>query len=386
MAKVLMVDDEVDLEPLILQKFRRKIRDGEYEFIFAHNGYEALDMIKKNPDIDMVVSDINMPEMDGLTLLDQLNRNSPHLKAVVVSAYGDMDNIRTAMNRGAFDFVTKPVNFDDLEITMNRTLEHLAMLRSALDARTKLISFNQELNIASKLQQAILPKIFPDVPSFQLYATMQPAAEVGGDFYDFFWLDDQRIGVVMADVSGKGITSGLFMAVSRTHLKAIAPYCYGPGEALTKLNIELSRDNNTAMFVTTFYGILDTKTGEFVYANGGHCPPVILDPKGDVRLLPMTAGMGLGVWEEAVFDEGNIKLEPGEALFLYTDGVTEAMSPSYEEFGTDRLLECLQQQQMMDSKALIENAVVKVKEFASTAPQSDDITCLALKYIGGQSL
>jgi adenylate cyclase len=134
MAKILVVDDEADLEILVKQKFRRKIRENEYEFIFAQNGEEALQRIKENPDLDIILSDINMPVMDGLTLLTHLPEANPTLKAVVVSAYGDMQNIRTAMNRGAFDFVMKPVDFDDLDITMQRTITYVRQLQETLKA------------------------------------------------------------------------------------------------------------------------------------------------------------------------------------------------------------------------------------------------------------
>jgi len=134
MSKILVVDDETDLEVLIKQKFRRQIRERQYEFVFAFNGKQALEKIKEHPDIDMVFSDINMPEMDGLTLLEKLNETSPIIKAVIVSAYGDMDNIRTAMNRGAFDFICKPVNFDDLELTLKKTIDHVSQLKQTLQA------------------------------------------------------------------------------------------------------------------------------------------------------------------------------------------------------------------------------------------------------------
>ncbi len=133
-AKILVVDDETDLELLIKQKFRRQIREKKYEFSFAHDGVEALEVLSRQPDTDMVLTDINMPGMDGLTLLIKLHENNPMLKAVIVSAYGDMDNIRTAMNRGAFDFVTKPVNFEDLELTMHKTMEYVMQLRKTLQA------------------------------------------------------------------------------------------------------------------------------------------------------------------------------------------------------------------------------------------------------------
>ncbi|MBC7536539.1 MAG: response regulator [Ferruginibacter sp.] len=134
MAKILVADDETDLEMLIKQKFRQKIREQKYEFIFAVNGKDALNKIESHPDIDIVLSDINMPEMDGLTLLSRLAESSPLIKSVIVSAYGDMDNIRTAMNRGAFDFITKPINFEDLELTMEKTLVHVRQIRETLKA------------------------------------------------------------------------------------------------------------------------------------------------------------------------------------------------------------------------------------------------------------
>jgi adenylate cyclase len=134
MTKILVADDEVDLEMLIKQKFRQKIREQQYEFIFSVNGNDALEKIKQNPDIDIVLSDINMPEMDGLTLLSRLSESSPLIKTVIVSAYGDMDNIRVAMNRGAFDFVTKPVNFEDLALTMEKTIKQVVQIRQTLKA------------------------------------------------------------------------------------------------------------------------------------------------------------------------------------------------------------------------------------------------------------
>ena len=159
--KILVVDDEPDLEPLILQRMRRNIRSGRYAFVFAHNGVEALEVLQRDSDIDMVVSDINMPQMDGLTLLEQIPKVDPNIRSVIVSAYGDMRNIRTAMNRGAFDFVTKPLDFEDLQITIERTLTHMAEWKEALQSRDKLVAIQNELDVASKIQQSILPPASP---------------------------------------------------------------------------------------------------------------------------------------------------------------------------------------------------------------------------------
>ena len=159
--KILVVDDEPDLERLMLQRMRRDIRAGLYRFVFAQNGLEALDRLKEQPDIDLVLSDINMPKMDGLTLIEQIPKVQPDIRSVIISAYGDMKNIRTAMNRGAFDFVTKPIDFDDLKLTISRTLQHLVEWREALESRDKLVALQNELGVASKIQQSILPTRFP---------------------------------------------------------------------------------------------------------------------------------------------------------------------------------------------------------------------------------
>ncbi|MCP4024227.1 MAG: response regulator, partial [Desulfobacteraceae bacterium] len=194
--KILVVDDEPDLEVLIQQKFRRKIRKKVFEFYFARNGLEALDQLNANDDIDMILTDINMPQMDGLTLLNELLKLPVLAKAVVVSAYGDMDNIRTAMNRGAFDFLTKPIDFSDLEVTIDKTLTELQVLRKGIRARDALSAIQQEMELAARLQQSILPSAYPQCPEISIYGKMVPAKEVGGDFYDFFFIDEDRLGFV----------------------------------------------------------------------------------------------------------------------------------------------------------------------------------------------
>ena len=171
---------------------------------------EALEKLAENPDIHLVLSDINMPVMDGLALLSKLEDTNPDVQAVIVSAYGDMENIRTAMNRGAFDFVTKPINFDDLEITIEKTLNHIRALETAQEARDRLVVLKRELDVAQQVQMSALPKEIPSSETHDVQALMIPAREVGGDFYDFFPLSDELIGLVIADVSGKGIPAALF--------------------------------------------------------------------------------------------------------------------------------------------------------------------------------
>ena len=335
--KILVVDDEPDLELLLRQKFRRKTRSGQLNLIFAQNGVEALKQLEVHDDVDLVLSDINMPEMDGLTLLQQLGSLDYDLRAVMVTAYGDMKNIRTAMNRGAFDFVTKPIDFDDLEATIDKTLEHLTVMREALRSRDELVALRQELGVAAQMQESILPTEFPRDTRYELHASMTPAREVGGDFYDFFRLEDDRMGIVVADVSGKGVPAALFMMVSRTLMKGTAIGETNPARCLREVNELLSESNEESMFVTVFYTTLDPASGRVEFANAGHNLPYVVKSSGEVRQVDSAPGIVLGVLPDFEFPGGTLDLEPGDVLFFYTDGVNEAMDEAGVEFGDERL-------------------------------------------------
>ena len=376
--KILVVDDEPDLQPLILQRMRRSVRSGKYAFVFAHNGIEALQRLDEQPDIDMVLSDINMPQMDGLTLLDQIPKVNPNIRSVIISAYGDMKNIRTAMNRGAFDFVTKPLDFKDLTHTIDRTLTHLLEWRDALASRDQLIVLQNELDVASKIQQSILPTRFPKDVNYQVFANMEPARNVGGDFYDILMLKDGYLGLAIADVSDKGVPASLFMMSSRTLLKGAAIGNSEPGSVLRDVNNLLCEDNDTLMFVTVIYAVYSPNTGEFIYANSGHNPPLIVHSNGSSTLLRTIGGIALGIAPGINFLQDIVVLAPGDTLLLYTDGVTEAMNADREEFGMERLQKVFESNPPRNSQEANEAVFEAVHAFAGDTPQSDDITCLTL--------
>ena len=377
--KILVVDDEPDLEPLVRQRMRRQIRAGKYSFVFAHNGVEALEQLHQDSEIDMVLSDINMPQMDGLTLLQQIPNVDPELRAVIISAYGDMKNIRTAMNRGAFDFVTKPIDFEDLEVTIERTLVNIAEWRDALSSRDQLVAIKNELDVASNIQQSILPTQFPSGSNYEVFGSMEPARSVGGDFFDVIRLENGRIGLAIADVSDKGVPAALFMMSSRTLLKGAAIGSQTPGAVLREVNDLLNEDNETAMFVTVLYAEYDQATGELIYANGGHNPPLIVHSDGRSELLPLTGGVALGLVPNLEYQEDTFFLSPGDTVILHTDGVTEAMNDEKEEFGTERLLAIFAAGVPTNSREATEAVFRAVSDFAGDAPQSDDITCLTLR-------
>lgn len=381
---MLVVDDEPDLEPMIRQKFRKKIHEGKYEFVFASNGLEALSRLLEHKDIGIVLSDINMPEMDGLTLLAKLNElRNPALRTVIVSAYGDMDNIRTAMNRGAYDFITKPIDFSDLEMTIEKTIKEVEQVRNAIQEHDKLLAIQYDLDTARNIQSAILPKKFPPFPErseFEIFASMEPAKEVGGDLYDFFLLDDNRVGFVIGDVSGKGVPAAIFMAVSRTLIRATALKGIPPDECLTYVNNLLSNESVASMFVTVFYGVLDYRKGELTYANGGHNPPYVVSSDGKVTPLELTGGLALGVAEGITFSSKKIQLEKGDTIFTFTDGVTEAMNNDFDLYSEERLEKLLTDKFGLNVTELVNHTFESVHLYAEGAIQSDDITVLALKY------
>ena len=384
-CKILVVDDEPDLEPLVRQRMRRAIRTGRYTFVFASNGVEALERLNEDQDIDMVLSDINMPRMDGLTLLEQIPKVDPNIRSVIISAYGDMKNIRTAMNRGAFDFVTKPIDFEDLQVTIDRTLRHMIEWREALDSRDKLVALQNELDVASKMQQSILPTRFPRTPTYEIFGSMEPARNVGGDFFDLISLEDGRIGLAIADVSGKGVPAALFMMSSRTLLRGAAIGSPDPGKVLGEVNNLLYENNETAMFVTVFYAVFDPASREFLYANGGHNSPLIVNADGNATLLPLTGGVVLGMLPDLQYEHNTVTLAPGDTVVLYTDGVTEAMNAQEEEFGGERLNEVFVAAPPEDARDANRAVFQAVKAFVGDTPQFDDITCLALRHRGTET-
>jgi len=382
---IMVVDDEPDLEVLITQKYRRKIRNNEIEFIFARNGVDALEKLQNNCEVDIVLTDINMPEMDGLTLLANINEKYPLLKSVIVSAYGDMANIRTAFNRGAFDFLTKPIDFQDLEITIDKTLHEAHILKQAEKDRSRLVTLQNELDIAREIQAAMIPQKFPPFPDrkeIEIFAHMIAAKKVGGDFYDFFFIDDDHLGFAIGDVSGKGVPAALFMAVSRTLLKSTALRGISSNEVLSAVNKLLRAEKTNAMFVTLFYGILDTRTGEVEYSNGGHNPPLIVKQDGQTIQLDLTEDFVLGAISSSDYHSKRIKLKPGESILLHTDGVTEAMNHKQEQYLDERLHQRLSMQKELSPKEVVHSIIEDVKKFTAGEEQSDDITVMAIKYIG----
>ncbi len=263
--------------------------------------------------------------------------------------------------------------------------EYIRQLTETTAAKERIES---ELKIASEIQMGILPKKFPPFPDrteFDIFATIKPAKEIGGDFYDFFFIDQNLLCFVIADVSGKGIPAALFMAVTRTFIKAIATPGIAPGELLTKVNEELCIGNDSSMFVTVFCGILDTKTGEILYTNAGHNPPLIIQKGKQVIWLEGETNIFIGAMEQVNYKTDRIVFHPGDALFMYTDGVTEAMNEHEEQFTSERLGKDVIALQDKPIQEILEGIMEKVVSFAHGVSQSDDITMMVIEFKGSEN-
>ena len=251
----------------------------------------------------------------------------------------------------------------------------------ANEAALERAAVQRDLDLARELQGGLLPKIFPsreEAPGIELFARLDPAKEVSGDLSDFFPMENGKMCFVVGDVSGKGIAAGIFMAVTRTLIRATAVAGRSPLEILTKVNAQLAKENQASLFVTMILGIVDTQTGRMVYGQGGHNPPIRVPLKGKPTYEP-PGGMPLGVFDDAKFGERELVLEKGETLLVYTDGVTEAMNLAKDLFGEDRLERAVEGGAVLSAEKLTERVVEKVEEFVGEAERSDDITLLAIQ-------
>ena len=284
-----------------------------------------------------------------------------------------------------------------LDVHTGDEIEHLAICFNEMTGELKTYMANltkvtaekeriaTELDVATEIQNGMLPKDFPERNDFELFATMTPAKEVGGDFYDFYFIDKTHLAITVADVSGKGIPAALFMVISKTVLKNFAVSTLnreGLAEVVAAANDKLCANNEAMMFVTAFVGVLDLETGEFIFVNAGHNPPVIYHAEENhCDFLDVKKNFVLGPMDGMPFAEQKISLKPGDLLFLYTDGVTEALNVKDEEYLPDRLINFMNSTDCRaDLQTLLKNVRADVSAHVGAAEQSDDITMFALRF------
>ena len=267
---------------------------------------------------------------------------------------------------------------DRVGVQQERLRKLIAELQEALRTQTAYLALQHDLQVATRVQRSFLPGERLDTEGAHIHAAMHTAREVGGDFYDFFPLDEHHVGIVIGDVVGKGVPASLFMAVTRTVIRASARYVHdGPGKCLERVNDTLADASREDVFVTVFYGIFDRRDGTLRYANGGHNPPVLISP-GQADLLPLTGGVALAMFDGLTYDDGEVVIPPQGKLFLYTDGVPESTDVHDEEFGNDRMRDNLLASAERSPGDTIETMLRRVEAFAGEATQFDDIAMLVL--------
>ena len=318
-----------------------------------------------------------------LDQLEHLVQDTPDSEGRGISIADATDSASTALTRESDSLAMTALAFQKMS---DRVQDQNQSLREALAAKNAFIALQKELDIAGRVQLSLLPDTMPLSETAEMTGIMRPAKEVGGDFYDYFHLDQHHIAVAVADVSGKGVPAGLFMVMTRTLMRATAVrHVDAPGLVLASINDFLEQNNSEQLFVTVFYGVLDERTGRFIYANGGHNPPILVDSEG-ANPLPTTGGVALGMFDGLDYADASVDMEPGARLVLFSDGVTEAFNDNDEAFGDDRLLDAtraLPGEQGPNQD--VTDIVTAVDEFAGEAPQFDDITCVVLVYKGGNS-
>jgi len=384
-SALLIVDDNEDNRYTLT---RRLQREGYTNFATAADGEQALELLGARP-FDLVLLDVMMPGLNGYEVLERMRADIRlrHVPVIMISAVDEIESVIRCIELGAEDYLPKPFNPTLLRARVGASLEK-KRLRDELVRHTH--RMEKELETAREIQLSMVPIEFAAPTAgrpIEIFATLLPAREVGGDLYDFFWLSPERLCLVVADVSDKGAGAALFMARAKSVIHLLAPLLPGQGgrpataaEIMERANQELCRDNPHTLFVTLVLATLNARTGELEYCNAGHNPPCVIAPQTGVTQLNGAHGKPVGIRGSFRYEAATLKLAPGDSLFIFTDGITEAMNESGEFFGEERLLASLQSCTKHPPRDLVSAVLRNVREFAGAAAPSDDIAALACRW------
>jgi serine phosphatase RsbU (regulator of sigma subunit) len=337
------------------------------------DGAAALALLERQS-FDLVLLDWVMPQMSGVRILQQLRRRHPasELPVVMTTVIDASESVVEALGAGANDYVLKPL---DLPVVVARIDAQLSLKR----AHERI---ERDLRIAREIQRSLLPRHLArgDTSRFELHATFTPAREVGGDLYDFFFVDDHHLCLLIGDVADKSVPAALYMMAAKFALRMEARGTLRPEEILRRVNQALAADNEKCIFVSVLCGVLDTRSGELQIASAGHHPPLHRRVDGSVASLDVPAGLVLGALADSTYQSRRVVLQPDELIVLYTDGVTEARDAQGRWFGTPRLLDRVAQLGGDGACALVETLEQELARFAQGMPPIDDLSLLALRF------
>jgi sigma-B regulation protein RsbU (phosphoserine phosphatase) len=374
--RLLVVDDD-RVNRMVMGRY---LENEGHQVEFAVNGLEALEKLRTSR-FDMVLLDIEMPEMNGYQVLEHI-RQVPQwrdMPVIVTSALEELDSVVRCIENGAEDYLTKPVNRVLLKARIDASLEK----KRLRDRQTELLNqLEREMEIARKTQQSILPERLPEPVGYEFGALMIPARAVGGDFYEFFDLGGNRWGIVIGDVSDKGLPAALFMTLTYSLMKAEAERGATPGQVVREVNRHLLGMNASTMFVTILYGILDCNSGEFSYARAGHLAPALFDSQGSPMALNMNPGQPIGLFEDFNIDEATIQVPPNGLLVLSSDGLTEPVDQLDQEFGEQGMIAVVQTCQELPPQQVCDALWQAVQKHCGPVDQQDDFTLVVVRRSG----
>lgn len=384
---LLIVDDD----KVVLTTIKNILSD-EYHLDLANNGMLALRFIEKK-EYDLILLDVMMPGIDGMETYRRIREKNKEVPIVFLTGDQNAQTEVECLKMGASDFITKPIVQEVMKSRIAKTIalhELQTNLENKLEQakeslRVSLLKqerITAELNVAAKIQSDSLPSKFPERKEFELYASMKPAKEIGGDFYDFFFIDEDHLCLVNADVSGKGIPASLFMMTSKTRIQDHAKVYTSPATILEKVNDLLCQNNEADMFVTAWIGVLEISTGILKTVNAGHEYPVFKKANQSYELIKDKHYPPLSTMEGLHYKETTYNLEPGDIIYIYTDGVCEATNSDNKLFTRNNIVTTLNKENPDNVHDLIKVMEQAIRDFVKDADQFDDITMLALKYNG----
>lgn len=363
---------------LMLNRYRRsreRQRARQERFIYR-------EMTELADTLDGDDQEAMLRELDKIAPKIELKASSESIADSLITVDPTAEDFDPRVLHGSDSLVLMATAFHSMSA---RVRDQHQRLRDALATKQAFTALRKELDIATRVQLSLLPHRSEKSKSLEIVGGMWPAKEVGGDFFDYFRLDADHIGIAIADVSGKGVPAALFAVMARTSLRGMAVHVRSPSMILENINNFLEKHNDENLFITFFYGILNESTGRFTYANGGHNTPFLVDNR-EVIPLELTSGMVLGMFDEIEFDEASIDLKPGSRLVFFTDGIPEAFNIENEAYGDDRLLDVLSSLPDRGPGDDVKKIVGSVNTFVGTAPQFDDITCVILHYRGASQM
>ena len=384
---LLLVDDNEDNRYTLT---RRLQREGYTNLTAAIDGQQALEFLGARR-FDLVLLDVMMPGLNGYEVLERMRADDRlrHIPVIMISALDEIESVIRCIALGAEDYLSKPFNPTLLRARVGASLEKKRLRDEIVVA---LDPIEGELRSAREVQLGMVPTDFP-LPTatdpVEIFAALEPARQIGGDLYDFFKGEDGRFYFVVADVSDKGAPAALFMARTKTMIRLVATLSRTdsggsrePGRIIKKVNEELCLDNRQGMFVTVFLGVLDPATALVSFCNAGHNAPYVVRAAHGVTAVDGPRGKPLGIRPSFVYETGTCQLDPGDTLFLFTDGISEAMDPAGVLFSEERLEETLRSLAGAPARAVVGSVIARVREFAATAPQADDIAAMAIRCAG----